>query len=423
MPTPNGRALEAKHRDQKFPATESLSVVPHPALNVSLLTGGGDRPYALGLAAALSSTGISIDFIASDELKAPAVLDHPRVNFLNLRGDQSPDSPIWRKIARVLSYYGRLVCYAATARPVLFHLLWNNKFELLDRTALMLYYRLLGKKVVLTVHNVNLRQRDSSDSWLNRISLGFQYRLCDHLFTHTERMKDELVTKFGVPASKVSVIPFGINNTIPNTNLSSAEAKRRLGVKSKDKVILFFGNIAPYKGLEYLVNAFIELLKLDETYRLIIVGAPKDSSNYWDRIQGMIKSNGIGSRMIERIEYVPDEQTELFFKAADVLVLPYTHVFQSGVLFLSYGFGLPVIAADVGSLQDEIIEGETGFVFQPRDSTDLTAKIEKYFSSELFRDLENRRALIKAYANERNSWDKVAAITQGVYCDLAALDR
>ena len=58
---------------------------------------------------------------------------------------------------------------------------------------------------------------------------------------------------------------------------------------------------------------------------------------------------GVRDRVIERIEYVPDEETELYFKAADVLVLPYTRVFQSGVIFLGYSFGLPAIAADVGN--------------------------------------------------------------------------
>ena len=96
--------------------------------------------------------------------------------------------------------------------------------------------------------------------------------------------------------------------------------------------------------------------------------------------------------VIERIEYIPDEETELYFKAADVLILPYTHVFQSGVLFLGYSFGLPAIAADVGTLKEEIIEGQTGFVFKPQDSSDLASKIDKYFKSELFRNLESRRA-------------------------------
>ena len=101
-----------------------------------------------------------------------------------------------------------------------------------------------------------------------------------------------------------------------------------------------------------------------------------------------------------------------------MLVLPYTHVFQSGVLFLGYSFGLPAIAADVGNLKEEIIEGETGFVFQPRDSSDLIAKIDRYFHSELFLNLETTRAEIKTYANERYSWNKVAAVTTSVYSRL-----
>ena len=110
----------------------------------------------------------------------------------------------------------------------------------------------------------------------------------------------------------------------------------------------------------------------------------------------------------------------MYFKAADVLVLPYTHVFQSGVLFLGYSFGLPAIVADVGNLKEEIIEGETGFVFRPKDLSDLAAKINKYFQSELFLNLETRRSEIKVYANERNSWNKVAAITTSVYSRLQA---
>jgi len=101
-----------------------------------------------------------------------------------------------------------------------------------------------------------------------------------------------------------------------------------------------------------------------------------------------------------------------------VLVLPYTRIFQGGVLFLGYGFGLPVIASNVGSLREEIVEGKTGFVFKARDSSDLAGIIGKYFESELFRDLESQRPAIRAYANEGYFWDKVAAITTAVYSDL-----
>jgi len=387
-------------------------------LQIALLTGGGDKPYALGMAAALTSVGIDVDFIGSDDLKVPELLSNRRINFLNLRGDQRPEaSAVWKAI-RVANYYARLIRYAAAAKPKLFHILWNNKFQLFDCALLMLYYKLLGKRVVFTAHNVNAGKRDKNDSWLNRISLKIQYRLSDHIFVHTNGMKSEMMSEFRIAESKVSVIPFGINNTVPNTDLSPAEAKHQLGINKDDKTLLFFGNIAPYKGLEYLIAAFNELLKRDCSYRLLIIGKPKGPESYWYQIQRAIASSGTADRVIAKIEYVPDEETELYFKAADVLILPYVRVFQSGVLFLGYSFGLPAIAADVGSLKEEIIEGETGFVFKPRDSSDLARKIHNYFNSDLFHNLETRRAQIKEYANQRCSWHKVADVTTTLYSRL-----
>lgn len=394
------------------------SVVCPPILRIALLTGGGDKPYALGMAAALTSVGMHIDFIGSDDLSVPELLSNDRVKFLNLRGDQSEQATVIAKVLRVLTYYARLLVYAATSKPKLFHILWNNKSQLFDRTILMLYYKFLGKCVVFTAHNVNAGKRDQNDSWLNRTTLKIQYRLSDHIFVHTEGMKNEMMADFRIPENKISVIPFGINNTVPNTGLSSVEAKCQLGISKGDKALLFFGHIAPYKGLEYLIAAFVELLKRDRAYHLLIVGNPKGSKDYWKHIQEGIAQHGIRDRVIEKIEYVPDEATELYFKAADVLILPYTHVFQSGVLFLGYSFGLPAIAADVGPLKEEIIEGETGFIFKPQDCCDLGRKIEKYFNSELFYDLEIRRPQIKEYANQRYSWDKVADITTAVYSNL-----
>jgi glycosyltransferase involved in cell wall biosynthesis len=385
---------------------------------IALLTGGGDKPYALGMAAALTAAGITVDFIGSDDLSVPELLNNPRVKFLNLRGDQSSQAGLLAKALRILSYYAKLILYAATAEPKAFHILWNNRFQLFDRTLLMLYYKLLGKRLVLTAHNVNAGKRDLNDSWLNRISLKIQYRSSDHIFVHTNGMKKELVRDFRVADDTITVIPFGINNTVPNTVLTPVEAKQILGLSRNEKTLLFFGNIAPYKGLEYLISAFTELLKRDRTYRLLIVGKPKGSASYWSEIERTIARCGIGDRIIEKIEYIPDEATELYFKAADVLVLPYTRVFQSGVLFLGYSFGLPAIAADVGNLSEEIVKGETGFTFKPRDPFDLARKIVTYFNGDLFHNLETRRAQIRANANVWYSWDKVAAITTAVYSGL-----
>jgi len=419
----SAKGREAEVSDQRSEVTEQAaqnrnSKIENRQFHVALLTVAGDKPYALGIAEALTSVRISVDFIASDDLNVPELLGNSRIQFRNLRGDQRPGASPIAKALRVLKYYARLIIYVATPRPKLFHILWNNKFRLFDCTLLMLYYKLLGKRVVFTAHNVNAGKRDENDSWLNRMSLNVQYRLSDHIFVHTDGMKSEMAFEFRIPDSKISVIPFGINNTVPNTLLSHSQAKGQLGISKDDKVLLFFGNIAPYKGLEYLVAAFDELLKQDSNYRLLIVGSPKGPATYWNQIRRGIETSGIADRVIEKIEYVPDEETEVYFKASDVLILPYTHVFQSGVLFLGYNFGLPAIAADVGSLKEEIIEGQTGFVFKPRDSSDLAKTIRRYFTSQLFSGLDSRRPQIKEHANERNSWNKVAAITAKVYSKL-----
>jgi hypothetical protein len=160
---------------------------PEMPIVVGLLTGGYDRHYTLGLASTLAAQGIFMDVVGSDALDAPELHNPPLINFLNLRGDRSENVGLGRKIARLLNYYGALLCYAAVSRPPIFHILWNNKFEPIDRVVLMLYYKLLGKRIVVTAHNVNVAKRDGRDSLLNRLTLRFQYWMSDHIFVHTER--------------------------------------------------------------------------------------------------------------------------------------------------------------------------------------------------------------------------------------------
>lgn len=95
---------------------------------VPLLTGGADRPYVLGLEPALISDGTVLELIESEELDSPEFHDKPGVKFLNCRGSQRPDTSWIRKVFRVLKYYIRLVRNAATAKPNIFHILWNNEW-------------------------------------------------------------------------------------------------------------------------------------------------------------------------------------------------------------------------------------------------------------------------------------------------------
>jgi D-inositol-3-phosphate glycosyltransferase len=387
--------------------------------SVALLTGGDDRSYALGLATALRSKGTLLDVIGSDVVDCPEFHDKSGLSFLNLRGDQRPDASLLRKVSRILLFYAKLVWYARGSKAEIFHILWNNKFQFLDRTLLMFYYKLLGKKIVLTAHNVNACRRDGNDTFLNRFTLRIQYQLAAHIFVHTEKMKQELMNDFGVEGSRITVIPLGINDAFPNTDLTANDARQRLNIRHGEKTILFFGRIAPYKGLEYLVGAFRRLSNRPDNYRLIIAGKrERGCEAYWSSMEEAIREDVRRRRILLRADFIPDDEAEIYFKAADVLVLPYKQIYQSGVLFLGYSFGLPALVADVGSLKDEIVEGQTGFVFRPEDPAALAETIERYFSSDLYWDLAERRLHIRDYATKRYCWDTVGEMTTNVYAGL-----
>jgi glycosyltransferase involved in cell wall biosynthesis len=388
-------------------------------IEVALLTGGSDRPYVIGLSQALTSQGIYLEVIGSDKLDGPEMRNSPRLQFLNLQHFPPRNASFASRALAILGFYFRFLRYVSTAKPGIFHILWNNKLQLFDRTLLMLYFKLLGKKTVFTAHNVNARARDGNDSALNRLTLKCQYRLADHIFVHTEKMKSELTKKFGAHENAVSIIPFGVNNSLPETAITSVEAKQRLGVGAREKTMLFFGAIWPYKGLEYLVAAFRQLADQYPDYRLIIAGeSKKGSERYLDGIRKDIRQYVDAGRVIEKLQYIVDADAEIYFKAADLLVLPYTAIFQSGVLYTSYRFGLPVVATDVGAFKEDIIEGRTGFVCKPCDVDDLARTIETYFESNLYKSLNLRRQEIRDYAKMRNSWETVGGVTRSVYAGL-----
>ena len=398
---------------------ENVLVERSAEIEIALITACRDKHYVYGLATALASNGVGIDVIGSDEVDCPEFHETPRLNFLNLGGKQRKNESLVKKSIRAARYYTRLIRYAAVSKRKLFHILWNYKFEYFDRTLLMFYYKLMGKKIVLTAHNVNAGARDSNDTPINRLTLKIQYRLADHIFVHTSQMKSDLLREFNVQESAVTVIPYGINNSVPRTDMAVTDAKRRLGIKDGERSILFFGNIGPYKGLDHLVTAFQSLVAQNPQYRLIIAGKPRSGSEkYVSEVREATAPDVERGSVIQRIEHIPDQDIEIYFKAADVLVLPYTYIFQSGVLFLGYVFGLPVIATDVGSLREDIIEGETGFLCRPSDPADLAGSIERYFNSDLFKNLNDSRPKIQDYANGRHSWNVVGDLTRNVYAQL-----
>lgn len=389
-------------------------------MRVSLLTGGDDPSYAIPLATSLADYGVRVEFIGNDAMERSASLKRPNIEFLNLRGAQDPEARLMSKVERINRYYKKLIAYAYRTESRLFHVLWWNKFELLDRTLMTMLYKLNGKKVVFTAHNVNTRKRDGRDSWINRTSLKATYSMLDHIFVHTDHAKDELVRDYGVVPGNVSIIPFGLNTYIPDALMSRSEARSRLGFGDSDKLLLFFGQIAPYKALDVLLEA-MKIRSGRHECRLIIAGRVKQGNEvYWRSLRNGLDNESIGSRIIVKDSFIPDSDVPILFKAADALVLPYRAIYQSGPLSLAYRFGLPVIATRVGSFEREVVHGVTGVLCEPESPQSLARAIQEYFESDLYLDSDQTHKRIREIATERYSWEPIARATAGVYAKLAA---
>ena len=304
----------AEELSSKVMPVQGRTIPNSEGIGIGLLTGCQDRPYAFELAMALASRGVHVDVIGSDDIDSPELHTTPNVRFFNFRGSQDTRLGFAIKLRKLLVYYARLMRYVTRPSPKVLHILWNNKFEAFDRTLLMLYYKALGKKIAFTAHNVNQARRDGKDSWWNRTTLRTQYYFCDHTFVHTQKMKEELCRDFGVAETDATVIRHPVNNAFPDTQLTPGEAKQRLGLMDGEKVVLFFGRIRPYKGIEYLLDAF-RVLAADKpaNYRLIVAGEPKKGSEeYLHEIRQRVESDFAPGEVMLRIQFIPDEEMELY---------------------------------------------------------------------------------------------------------------
>ncbi len=229
---------------------------------VALLTGGQDISYTYGLSTTLGHRGIRVHVVGGDRVDHAEFHTSDRITFVDLGGIRQ-NARFAAELLQLTAYYLRLLAYVTLRSPKIIHILWNSKVEYSDRTLLTLYFKLLGKEIVLTAHNVNRAKRNSYDLILNRLTLTIQYRLTNQIFVHTEKMKGELVQEFGASAGRVTVIPHGADIIVPDTELTTTQAKRRLGIRADERTILFYGRIVPYKGLECLVEAFHRLAPRD----------------------------------------------------------------------------------------------------------------------------------------------------------------
>ena len=384
-------------------------------MKVSILNAGQQTDYLYGLVSGLSEIpSLEIEVVDSDS--SVGVIDtFPHVKLFNFRGDNLSAQPLLLKARIICTYYIRLLWYTANTRSEIFHIQWENSISLFDRTVLILYYKIFGKKLIHTAHNIYKDERDGRATYFSRISLKIMYHLMDCIIVHTQKMKEELCSLFHVSPDKVVVIPHGINNRIPQRGLSQKEARGKLGIELTARAILFFGQIDEYKGVEKLIDAASLVVKDNPAVMLMIAGKPKRQSQYAAHLKSQAANILPDSKVLFRLQFIPVDEVETYFAAADCLVLPYKKIYQSGVIFLAYRFGLPVIATDVGSFRKDVIDGLTGFICKPDDAEDIAETLRKFFSSNLFLQKEQTRRRIIELAEQKYSWLPIARQTYEVY--------
>ncbi|NTV62925.1 MAG: glycosyltransferase [Oscillochloris sp.] len=177
--------------------------------------------------------------------------------------------------------------------------------------------------------------------------------------------------------------------------------RQDLGLPPDAHLLLFFGFVRPYKGLEYLIQALPLIRAQGLKVHLLVVGefwtAPEFYQRYADEfaVSDMIT-------IINR--YVPNEELRPFFEASDVVVLPYVSATQSGVVQLAFGFGKPVITTRVGGLYEVVEDGVNGLVVPPQDERALADAVVRYFREGM---ADPFSASIVAHAADSFSWQEL----------------
>lgn len=151
--------------------------------------------------------------------------------------------------------------------------------------------------------------------------------------------------------------------------------KEVFGFGKDDTVLLFFGYVRKYKGLDILLEAMPQILKKDNRIKLLVVGEFYDDPESYNSI---ISKHSLSPYVKIVNQYVPNEDIEKYYKASDAVILPYRSATQSGILNLAYGFFLPVVATKVGGFMEFIDDGKTGILVEPDDPNEIARGVEKY---------------------------------------------
>jgi glycosyltransferase involved in cell wall biosynthesis len=235
---------------------------------------------------------------------------------------------------------------------------------------LVLFAKMLGKKVVITCHDVESFVESIESKTLAKIT----YKLSDAIIAHNEVSRRELVERLSVPYKKITVASSGNYLHVSESSESSAVARNKLGLSSDATLLLFFGQIKATKRLDLLLQSFSDL-DAGSSVKLVIAGRPwKTDFAIYNKI---IDELGIRDNVILDIRFIPDSDMVNYYAAADFVVLPYARIYQSAVVLMSMSFGKPVIVSNLEGFTDIVSPDSDGLVFESGNRVSLTKNLRK----------------------------------------------
>lgn len=282
---------------------------------------------------------------------------------------------------------------------------WHPFFGLCHGAISFLIRKKYKNKILFITENVVSHEANVIDKLLTRIGLYFASK-----FLVLSGIVEKEVQQYS-KAKKIyrSELPvYDCYKLIEESNIK--KMKYELGFEPDALVLLFFGYVRKYKGLDILIKAFPKILSENPAARLLIVGEFYDDPKEYNHL---IKNLGIEEKVKVINQFVPNEDVAKYYQVSKVVILPYRSATQSGILNVAYGFYKPVIVTDVGGLAEFVDEEKTGFVVKPNLPDSIAEGVNKFFNSRFKTDFT---ANIQV-RNQKNSFNQLPEVFENILKD------
>jgi glycosyltransferase involved in cell wall biosynthesis len=377
-----------------------------PELSVAIIEPvaghGGMHCYDFGLCRGLLSAGCRVSLYTCDETPNPCI---PGLGFYPFYQHIYGSRTRWLRGLFFLRSTLRSIRHIVNSGAALCH--FHSFDNPITDLAIIAVARLFTKSVVLTVHDVDSLARGRA----GRVRVvRWTYRLADRVIAHNRVSANELES-IGVRPCKIAIIPHGHYLESMREMPSMANARCAMAIDPSAKVVLFFGQIKHSKGLDLLIEALPQLAHQFPEIVLLIAGRPWKTN--FARYDGLIDRMNVREHCHLRIRYIPDEDVAELYAAADLVVLPYRRIYQSGVLLMAMTYERPVVVSDLPGMCEIVADGVNGYVFEGNSKDELVKVLIRAFSDEAGRQQIVARA--SNYIRQYHDWNRIGAKTLDVY--------